>query len=86
MQNNSSFIKQKLERYESSIPNGFKLSSLVRSIFDDDEFVLGMLVYAEDEEGCKAMIDFIEKTSEVDVTSLTSFALDLEDARSDQNE
>lgn len=53
----------------------------LRNIFDDDEFVNGVLLFAEDEYDRKIILDFIHKGNDVTVETITVMALELNDAR-----
>lgn len=60
-----------------------KLIRKLRALFDDDEFVSGILIYASHVEDRKTILEFIEHGEDVSVETVTVLALDLDDARSE---
>lgn len=65
---NSAKIKQELE-------------AAVRSVFDDDEFVIGMRSICRDDRDRLQLIEFIRKGSNVTTKTVAYKAMDLRDAR-----
>lgn len=58
-----------------------KLLEKLREIYDDDEFVMGVLTYADNEEDQQTIIQFIEKGEDVDDETVTVLAMELSDMR-----
>lgn len=58
-----------------------KLVSELRKLFDDDEFIAGILVYADAEADQKSILEFIQKGEDVTVETVTVLALELDEAR-----
>lgn len=54
-----------------------KLRYELRKLFDDDDFVNGILVYAYDERDRKTLLDFIHQGVDVTVETVTVAAIDL---------
>lgn len=50
----------------------------LRDLFDDDEFVMGVLVYADTESDRRTILDFIRKNDDVTVETVTVLALELD--------
>lgn len=65
------------------IINNSKTTTLLieelRKIFDDEEFVTGILIYADSEHNRKKLLEFIRKGVNVTVETVTVLALDLND-------
>lgn len=53
----------------------------LQDIWDDEEFIIGMLTYADNDEDRKTIIEFIDAGIDVDVETVTVLALDLDDKR-----
>lgn len=58
-----------------------QLELKLRELFDDDEFVEGILIYAYDERDRKTILDFINSGDDVSVETVTVLALNLCDQR-----
>lgn len=58
-----------------------QLELKLRELFDDDEFVEGILVYAYDERDRETILDFINSGDDVSVETVTVLALNLCDQR-----
>lgn len=55
----------------------------LRELFDDNDFINGILVYADNIEDRKAILDFINEGKDVDVETVTVLALELNDNRNE---
>ena len=77
-------MKKKLSGGQDMKATTEKLVQHLRQLFDDDEFVMGMLVYVSGLEDCRKLLDFIEKDEDVDVETVTVLALDLYDSRNER--
>ena len=62
-----------------------RLTTELRKLFDDDEFVVGILSCADNAEDRKAVLEFILAEDDVSVETVTVLALDLNDARNAKN-
>ena len=62
-----------------------RLTTELRKLFDDDEFVVGILSCADNVEDRKAVLEFILAEDDVSVETVTVLALDLNDARNAEN-
>lgn len=51
----------------------------LRNIFDDHEFVLGILAFVDTESDRKTLLDFINTGKDVDIETVTILALELND-------
>lgn len=58
-----------------------QLELKLRELFDDDEFVEGILIYAYDERDRKTILDYINSGDDVSVETVTVLALNLCDQR-----
>lgn len=54
---------------------------LIRTIWDDDEFVLGMLTFADNDDDRQTIIDFINAGEDVDIETVSVLALELDRRR-----
>lgn len=53
----------------------------LKNIFNDREFIIGILTYADNEEDQKTIINFINEDDDVTVETVTVLALNLCDMR-----
>lgn len=58
-----------------------ELSAALRSVFDDDEFVQGILILAETDSDKREMLNFIKNGDNVNVESVTVKAMNNDIAR-----
>jgi hypothetical protein len=58
-----------------------KLVELLKKISTDEEFILGTIVYAENEEEQQQIIDYIENGEDVSYENIVLFSLYLENKR-----
>lgn len=56
----------------------------LQDLWDDKEFIIGMLSIAEHDEDKRKIIEFIDAGIDVDVETVTVLALDLDDKRNDR--
>lgn len=54
-----------------------KLINLLRNIYDDDDFIFGILVYADTDSLREKVINFIENGCDVDMETITVYAIEL---------
>lgn len=54
-----------------------KLINLLRNIYDDDDFIFGILVYADTDSLREKVINFIENGPDVDMETITVYAIEL---------
>lgn len=52
---------------------------LLKQIWDDDDFILGMLTFADNDEDRQTIIEFIKTGEDVDVETVSVLALELND-------
>lgn len=62
-----------------------QLSSRLKRIFDDKEFIMGMLVFAYDDEDRQFLIDYIDAGDDVNIETVSVLALNLCDRRDEIN-
>ena len=60
------------------------LISELRNIFDDDEFVRGILTFADNEEDRTTLLKFIQAGDDVDIETVCVMAVELSNARENQ--
>lgn len=58
-----------------------KLEKKLRNVFDDDDFVNGMLLYVDHEDDAKMLMQFIDNGEEINVESVTVTAIILDRTR-----
>lgn len=58
-----------------------ELRKRLKALFDDWEFINGILVYARDERDRQTLLEFIDAGDDVSVETVTVLALELCDAR-----
>lgn len=56
----------------------------LEGIWDDREFIIGMLTIAEHDEDKRKIIEFIDAGIDVDAETVTVLALDLDDKRNER--
>lgn len=61
-----------------------ELVKRLRVLFDDREFFLAILSYADTDSDRQAIIDFIDAGDDVDVETVTVMALDLNDLKNNR--
>lgn len=54
-----------------------KLINLLRNIYDDDDFIFGILVYADTDSLREKVINFIENGHDIDMETITIYAIEL---------
>ena len=57
----------------------------LKRIFDDKEFIMGMLVFAYDDEDRQFLIDYIDAGDDVNIETVSVLALNLCDRRDEIN-
>ena len=62
-----------------------QLSARLKRIFDDKEFIMGMLVFAYDDEDRQFLIDYIDAGDDVNIETVSVLALNLCDRRDEIN-
>lgn len=65
----------------SNVDIGLELAKKLKTVYDNDNFILGVLTYADNEEDQKKIIEFIDKGQDVDDETVMVLAMDLSDAR-----
>ena len=58
-----------------------KLGRKLKEIYDNDDFILAVLTYADNDEDRQTVLDFIEAGDDVDDETVSVLAMDLSDAR-----
>ena len=58
-----------------------ELTIQLRNIFDDDEYVEGILIYVSNATDRRKLLNFILYGDDVDIETVTVYALNLHDAR-----
>ena len=54
-----------------------KLINLLRNIYDDNDFIFGILVYADTDSLREKVINFIENGHDIDMETITIYAIEL---------
>lgn len=62
-----------------------ELIKRLKKVFNDKEFVMGMLVFVYDDKDRQLLIDYIDKGEDVTVESVSAIALNLCDLRDEIN-
>lgn len=57
------------------------LYKLLLSIWDDNDFIIGVLNALEDDDECKEVIEFIESKEKVTASEITLLSLDISQSR-----
>lgn len=58
-----------------------QLINELQKLFDDEEFITGILVYADNEDDRETILEFIKKGEDVTVETVTVLALELDSTR-----
>lgn len=56
----------------------------LQGIWDDKDFIIGMLSFADNDEDRKTIIEFIDAGVDVDVETVSVLALELNDKRNER--
>lgn len=61
-----------------------RLVAELRKIWNDKDFVRGIITYLETDEECEEMLSFISKNKDVTASELTLMALDIDSERENE--